>query len=264
MLIEERMEELLKLVNAQGSLTVLEASTALQVSPDTIRRDFTRLSSKGLTKRTHGGIISRKNAIYEYTQAGSDTVTENLEKKQSIAEKAASLIREGESIILDGGTTTFEIAKRLEHFQQLTILTYGLNIACETSRHSHLSTILFGGIIQGDAMSALGPDAVYMIRHYHGDRLFLAANGVSLDNGLMTPNRMQADIKKELLLRTNQTIAVADSSKLGKTALFSFCQLDAIDLFITDDRADPAFITELNDRGINVLLASSRKDIDLT
>ena len=144
MLIEERLEEILKIVNEKGSITAKGACTFLNVSNDTIRRDFIRLSNMGLVLRTHGGVISKKNAIYEYDEKIYDKTPDYYEKKILIAKKAVSLINNSETIILDGGTTTFVIAKYLGEIQNLTVLTYGLNIAYETTGYDNISTILFG------------------------------------------------------------------------------------------------------------------------
>jgi DeoR family fructose operon transcriptional repressor len=209
----------------------------------------------GLVLRTHGGIVSKKNAIYEYGFKTGDKNLNNHDKKVSIAKQALSLIRDGDSIILDGGSTTLEIARLLADFHDVTLLTYGLDIAYETSRYENISTIIFGGIVNKRSMAVLGPDAVGMIRDYHSDTLFLAANAMNLEKGLMTPNRMQADIKKELIKITNKVIVVADSSKINKTALFAFCSFDDISTLITDDSADLQFIEEVENRGIEVIRA---------
>jgi DeoR/GlpR family transcriptional regulator of sugar metabolism len=255
LLIEERLEEILKIVNHKGSITANDACAILKVSNDTIRRDFIRLSQMGLVLRTHGGIVSKKNAIYEYGLKTGDKNLNNHDKKASIAKQAVSIIHNGDTIILDGGSTTLEIAKLLCNFQDLTLLTYGLDIAYETSRCENISTIIFGGIVNNRSMAVLGPDAVSMIRNYHSDTLFLAANAMNLEKGLMTPNRMQADIKKELIKIANKVVVVADSSKINKTALFAFCPLDNVSTLITDECADHRFVEELKNRGVEVIFA---------
>jgi len=254
-LIEERLEEILKIVNEEGSITVNQAANKLNVSIDTIRRDFIRLNNKGLVKRTHGGIVSKQNTIYEYSTKKDISPINNMEKKIRIAKKASSLIADGDTIIFDGGTTTYELSKQLGPFQNLTLLTYGLNIACELTQTTDISIIIFGGMISKSSMAILGPDAVEMIKHYRGDKLFLAANAVDIEKGLMTPNRMQADIKKELIKIANEIIVVADSTKLHKTALFSFCNFDVISKFVIDSEADSEFIECLQDKGIDVIIA---------
>ena len=104
-------------------------------------------------------------------------------------------------------------------------------------------------------MAVLGSDAAAMIRNYHGDKLFLAVNAMTIEKGLMTPNRMQADLKKELLKITNEVIVVADSSKINKTALFTFCSINDISVLITDAEADQEFLEEFKNRNIKVFIA---------
>jgi DeoR/GlpR family transcriptional regulator of sugar metabolism len=255
MLIEERLEELLKVVNDKMSLTVNEACKIFDLSRDTVRRDFIRLSNMGLVMRSHGGIISKKNIIYEYAGKVNSQLQQNVNKKQAIARRAVSLIAEGDSIILDGGTTTYQIARLLGGFSNLTVLTYGLNIAFELAKYEQISTIVFGGFLSNQAMAILGPDAIGMIHNYHADKLFLAANAVTLEKGLMTPNRLQADVKRELIKIANEVIVAVDSSKVNKTALFAFCSLNDASSFIIDKDADSAFIRQLEDRGVKVLIA---------
>jgi DeoR family fructose operon transcriptional repressor len=255
LLIEERLEEILKIVNQRGSITAKEACAILNVSNDTIRRDFIRLANMALVQRTHGGIISKKNAIYEYATRTSDLALNNREKKVSIAQEAIKLINEGDTIILDGGTTAYEMAKLLGVFHNLTVLTYGLNSAYELAQHENNPTIIFGGIISNQSMAILGPDAVNMIKHYHADKLFLAANAMTIGKGLMTPNRMQADIKKELIKIANDVIVIADSSKIDKTALFTFCSFEDVSTLVTDKNAGEHFIRELKQQGIRIIIA---------
>ena len=253
MFIEERLERIIKLLNKNGKLTVHEANNLLGVSEDTIRRDFTRLTKMGMVIRTHGGIMSKKTVSFDPTL--NERIVKNRKEKILVAKKAVSLINNSETIILDAGTTTEEIAKLLQDFEDLTILTDALNIAVHTIKYSNIKTILFGGEIRNTTLSVIGPDAVDMIKHYHADKLFLAASAISIDKGLMTPSRMEAEIKKELINIANRIIVVADSSKINATALYSFCSVNDINTFITDFNAENEFTNELKNLGIEVLIA---------
>jgi len=249
------MEEILKIVNARGSITVAEAAEKLGVSPDTVRRDFIRLTENGLVRRSHGGIVSIQNTIYGYPAQQGESESRNRKAKQKIAKKAVSFIKNGSTIILDGGTTTLELAKLAGQFQPLTVLTYGLNIAYEIARFDNITTILFGGIVSNESYAALGPDTVHMIRQYQADTLFLGANALHFERGLMTPNRMQADIKRELLKIADNIIVLADSTKINKSALFAFCSFQEITTFITDENIDEPYQLKLEELGIDIVIA---------
>ncbi len=252
MFIEERLNGIMKLVQETSRVTVYEASERLHVSTDTIRRDFSRLAEKGLVLRTHGGIMLKERVSFD--PGMNEKNVQHKDEKELIAGKAATLINDSETIILDAGTTTEKIVKHLQGKRNITILTNALNIAIESS-HSQLNTIILGGIIRNSTLCITGPDAVEMTRHYHADKLIMGVSAISASRDMMTANRMEAEIKKELLKIANQVIVVADHSKLMKTAFYSFGSLDDVETLITDGQADPDFLKELRELAIEVLIA---------
>jgi DeoR family transcriptional regulator, fructose operon transcriptional repressor len=252
--IEERLEKILKLLAGTGSLSVAEGAERLGVSPDTVRRDFARLTKHGVAVRTHGGLMSIESVSFD--PAMKEKVVHNREEKEAIARAAADLVADAETIVLDAGTTTERIVRFLSERKDLTILTNALNIAVEATRRE-LPTIILGGAIRSSTLSITGPDAVDMIRHYHADKLFLGVSAVSLTKGLMTPNRLEAEIKRELMHVAGQVILLADSSKIHKTALYSFGSLKEVSALVTDDRADAEFLSAARDLGVNVVIAQT-------
>jgi DeoR family fructose operon transcriptional repressor len=252
MFIEERLEKILGLVNEKGRVTVKEINQVLNVSADTIRRDFTRLAQKGLVLRTHGGIMSRESVSFD--PGMNEKVVQHQNEKEKIAELAASLVNNSDTVIIDSGTTTERIIKHIANRTDLTILTGALNIAVEAIKRN-ITTIILGGIIRVSTLSITGPDAEDMIKHYHADKLLLAVSAISRTKGLMTPNRMEAEIKKEFMKRADEIIVVADHSKMGKTALYSFGSLEDVSVLVTDADSDHDFIKELRDLDIEVLIA---------
>jgi DeoR family transcriptional regulator, fructose operon transcriptional repressor len=249
---EERLNKVLKLLEENGRVTVKEAMEFLDVSADTIRRDFSHLSGKGLVFRTHGGIMSTESVSFDPGMA--EKVVQHQSEKESIAKKTAELIHDSEVLIIDPGTTTEGIVKYLGEKKNLTVLTNALNIAVESVQRG-INTIIMGGVIRQSVLSIIGPDAIEMIRHYQADKLIMGVSGLSLSKGLMTPNRMEAEIKKELIKVANQVIIVADHSKLHKTALCSFGSLKDIDVLVTDSGVDEDLIKRLKEYEIEVILA---------
>ncbi|HET6487225.1 MAG TPA: DeoR/GlpR family DNA-binding transcription regulator [Spirochaetia bacterium] len=252
MFIEERLTRILRLLKEENRVTVREVSENLQVSEDTIRRDFSRLAERGLVLRTHGGIMSRESVALD--PGMHEKSVQHRDEKEAIARKAADLVAHGEIIVLDAGTTTERVVKHLAEKQNLTILTDALNIAMEATRRS-IPTVILGGIIRNSTLCITGPDAVEMIRHYHTDKLIMGVSAISTSRGLMTANRMEAEIKKELIKTASQVIVVADHSKLQMPGFYTFASLKDLSILVTDKGANPDLVKELQDGGVRVLLA---------
>jgi len=255
MFIEERLKKILKIVTEKNRLTVKEAKKILNVSEDTIRRDFDRLAHKNMVLRTHGGIMAHGSVLQETTF--HERSIQFLQEKKLIAQKAAALIDNSEIIILDAGTTTIQITNYLNNFSNLTVLTNALNVAIETVKYPHISTVIIGGMVNNNTLSIMGPDSVNICKNYHTDKLFLSVSAISVEKGLMNPNRLESETKKALIEISNEVIVVTDSSKIGKTALHSFCKIDDISTLITDEKADTEFVDKLEKRGIEVIIAKS-------
>ncbi len=253
MFLEERLEKILKIINEKDRLTVKEASILLGVSNDTVRRDIIKLVNKNLVMRTHGGIVSKSNILFD--PALEERVIEHKEDKEKIAMQASSMINDSEVIILNAGTTTERIVKYLSNVKNITVLTNALNIAINTIRYNDIKTIIIGGNVRKRNLSIIGPDSINMIKNYHAKKLFIGISAISIERGLMTPNRMEAEINSELLKIAEKVIVVTDSSKIGSMSLYSFGKIDDIDVIITDKNADEGFLAELKNRNKEVIIA---------
>jgi DeoR family fructose operon transcriptional repressor len=252
MFIEERLEKILQLVRQEGRVSVKEAHEFLGVSEDTVRRDFTRLSEKSLVVRTHGGVMSKDRVSFD--PGMKEKTVQHQQEKEKIARLAATKVDDGDVIIIDAGTTTERMIQYIAEHQDLTVLTDALNIAVETTKRN-IHTIILGGDIRISTLSVTGPDAVDMIKHYHADKLFMGVSAISINKGLMTPNRLEAEIKRGLIDISTDVVVLADHSKIDRTSLFSFGTLNDISYLVTDWKADNTFIDELKDSEIEVLIA---------
>ncbi len=252
MFIEERLDRIIDTLKQRKRLSVKDASELLSVSEDTIRRDFDRLSHKKLVVRTHGGIVAQTSVSTEFSFAEREI--HYKEEKERIGRVAAGLISERDTIVLDAGTTVFEIIPHLTGFSDLTVLTNTLHIAYELMKFPQLKVIVFGGLVRPDTHSIVGPDTVEMCRNYHADKLFLSVSGISIEKGLMNPNRSESEIKRALINIANEIVVVTDSSKINKTALFTFGDIDCVSTFVTDQNADTQFVEQLKERDIQVYL----------
>jgi DeoR family transcriptional regulator, fructose operon transcriptional repressor len=252
MFIEERLEKIIELLQHQKRLTVEEAADLCQVSVDTIRRDFKKLTERGQVTRTHGGILVKDD--FAYDSSTIERQVRNIAVKKAIARKAATFVEYAETIAIDAGTTTFQMIEHLTAHDHLTVLTYGLDIANETIKCPNIATIIAGGMIRRKTASVIGPEALAMIKKMHVSTLFLGANAVNITTGLMTPNSMEAEIKKALIDISDHVILLADSSKINKQALVSFSPLDRVSVFITDTQAAPSFLDDVDKMGVEMVL----------
>lgn len=251
--VEERLEQFLNLLGAHGSMTVEQAVELTGVSADTVRRDFNRLAERGLVVRTHGGIVHRDTVAPD--SPIRERRVQNAAQKALIAHAAASMVVDHETIALDAGTTTVGMIEHLTRLQNLTVITYSLDLAGEVVRRANMTAVILGGMIRESTLSVVGPEAIAMVKSFHANTLFLAANGLSEEHGLLTPNRMEAEVKRALIDSADRVVLLLDSSKIGRRALVSFAPVDAVSTLVTDAGADEAFCDRIRARGIEVVIA---------
>lgn len=255
----DRQQQILELVHQNNRISVVEICTLFGVSEMTARRDLQVLDREGLLRRVHGGAIQNLGRSYEPPLI----IRKNKQfvQKKAIGQKSAELILDGDSIALDIGTTTLEIARSLADKRNLTVITASLPIANEIvasySLESDIRLILTGGVVRSGEWSMVGMFAARMYAQLHVDKAFIGIGGISLEDGLTEHNLEDASVKWPLLESARQVIVVADGSKFGKTAFASVGPLDLIDTIITDCSAPSDFLEDLSLRGINVLVAES-------
>jgi len=250
--IEERLEKILELVHQKRKVTVDEAMGVCDVSADTIRRDFARLAENDVVIRTHGGIMVKRSSRYD--SSTGECKVKNKELKERIGRRAAELIPDGGTIAVDAGTTTVELLQYLNTVQNLTLLCYSLGIANEAVKYDQVTTMILGGIIRNKTSTVVGPDTAEMVRKLHVDVLFLGAAAFDSNRGLMTPNRMEADVKESLISIADTVVLLLDSSKIRKRSLFAFCPTENLDIFITDSETDREFIEEITGHGVETIM----------
>lgn len=258
MLQTERRRQIVELVQQRGEVSVTDICKKFGVSDMTVRRDLRELDRAGLLRRVHGGAVNNLGRSYEPPYQIRST--RNIEAKEMIGREAADMIMDGDSIALDIGTTTLEIARSLQGKRNLTIVTSSVPIANEIisnfSLTSDVRLILTGGIIRPGELSLIGPIAAQTYRELHVDKAFIGIGGISLDAGLTEYNLEDALVKKPMLKSAHQKIVVADNTKLGRTTFANVGSLESIDTVITDIDARDDFVEELRKLGIQVLIAS--------
>ena len=192
---EERKHLIVELVNKQVKTTVAQLCDEFKVSPATVRNDLRELEFAGLLKRTHGGAISNRKTNYEPTFY--EKLVERIDEKRAIAEAAAAMVQDGDTVAIDSGTTTLELAKHLTHVQNLTVVTYDLQVATFLERNSQATIILMGGILRRDLFYTSGPMTITALQGLNVDRVFLSTNGVAAGKGVTSPNMAPAEAQRE-------------------------------------------------------------------
>jgi len=253
LLAEERRRKILEIVEHSGRVTVGDIVRGLSVSAVTARSDLDALSSAGMIIRSHGGGVRPQEATRDYPVDFKATL--HSAEKQRIGEAAARLVRSNETIILDSGSTTAEIARHLNHAQlhNVTVITNALNIATELLGATGISLIMIGGILRQISRSFVGPHAEQILREFHADRLFLAVDGFDLETGPATPDILEAQLNGLMMEVARETTIVTDSSKLGRRSLSRIGSADRIHRLITDTGAPKEFLAALQARGVEVV-----------
>jgi DeoR family fructose operon transcriptional repressor len=253
-LVAERRQRVLELVNQRGFVALADLAQSIQVSESTIRRDLDYLDHRGLLKRTHGG------AAFTGEEAALPALEERsarqIEEKRAIAKVAAERIHDGDAVLLDGGTTTLEVARLLVG-RPLQIVTNSLPIANLFASDREADLIMLGGYVYPKTGVALGPLTVRMMPDIHVHQTILSVGGITA-KGLFNSNLLLVETEREMMRCADEVVVVADHTKVGRQALAFLCELSAVDTLIVDagltteqraliDRADARVIVAGSD-----------------
>lgn len=243
------MGAILERLSADGSVSVTDIATELDVSAATVRRDLRLLEDQRLLGRTHGGAVPQ-GVVYELPLRYKSA--RQHQQKLRIAREAASRVANGWAIGLTGGTTTTEVARVLVDRHRLTVVTNALNIASELAVRPNLKLVVTGGVARPESYELVGPIAEASLEGLNLDMVFLAVDGISPGAGLTTHHEIEAGTDRALLQRARHVIVVADSSKIDRVAFARICSLAEVDELITDAGAERAALAALRDGGLIV------------
>jgi len=248
-----RRQQILEYIEQRHSVTVSELCSLLDVSEGTIRRDLRYLSGKGLLQRVHGGAVSTRGRSYEPPSILRSAT--NLQSKEAIARAAAKLVKEGDSIALDVGTTTLALARALVGITNLTIVTASLPIANVLANSPNTRLILTGGILRNNEHSMVGHIAARTYNDFYFDKSFVGVGGFDLDAGLTEYNLSDTLVKQAMMKHCKQVIVLADSSKIGRTCFTWIAATEVVDLLVTDNGIEPDHLQAFRDTGLEVIVA---------
>lgn len=235
-----RRQEISTLVRERGSVQVTDLSERYGVSMQTIRKDLHFLAKKGVAERSYGGAISA-DAVNVVAEPPLETKrAANPDAKARIGAMAAALVRPGDSVVLDSGTTTLQIAHHLPDDEEITVLTNDLDILCALARKEHINVVMLGGALRRRNRAFYGAQTESALSDLHVDKLFLGVDGFDFERGITTHYEPEAMLNRKMAKAAQQVIAVTDRSKFGKVCLHRILNVEEIDDLVTDATEEDA------------------------
>lgn len=250
--VAERRHDILEQINKHGRVSVVDLSQVFGVSEVTIRADLQVLAEQNLLVRTHGGAIPATRLSPDLSLALRRQ--QQVQAKDHIGEAGATLVNDGDSIFLDTSSTALAIARHLSHLRHVTVLTNSIAIIQELLDDPGIDVVVPGGRLRRETASLIGIDGVDTLARYNIQKGFFGAHGLSLAEGLTDVSADEAEVKRLLVDRCRQVIAVIDATKWGRAGLASFARVDDIDVVITDHNARPDLVEQVRAAGVEVVL----------
>ena len=251
--ITERHELILKKLEEYGRVNILELVEEMKVSGVTIRKDLKLLEEKSLLFRTRGGASINNPYTIERTINEKEFI--HSDKKAKIAEAAEKLIGDSDSIIIGSGTTVFALARRLHPSHHLTVITPAVKVTLELSNRKNTEVLQLGGLIRANSSSVAGSYAENILKDISCGIVFLGVDGIDLDFGFSITNISEASLNKKMIESADKLVILADGSKFGRRGLGKICDFEAVRYVVTDKEAPAKFIKELEEKGIQVIIA---------
>jgi DeoR family fructose operon transcriptional repressor len=249
MFAEERKLSIVDLVSQRGSVTVTELCEMYDVSPATIRNDLRDLEQTAKLLRTHGGAMARNRTGVETTL--ETRAVQNVEAKKAIARIAYDCIEDGDTIILDVGTTTYELARIIMKRRSVKIVTSDLKIGLLADDYPDSDIYLLGGLIRSGYHCAIGENPIRELKNLAVDKAFMGTNGFDIEFGASTPDTRQAELKRAMIAAASKNYILCDGDKMGKRSFARFATIDEIDVLVID-RISSRDIELLEESGIDV------------
>jgi len=255
-LVEERRQRVLDLVSQKGFVALDDLAEAIQVSTSTIRRDLDYWHQQGALRRTHGGAVYvGDGAAFPALEERS---TSQIDEKKAIARVAAARIQDGDAILLDGGTTTLEVARLLVG-RSLQIVTNSLPIAALFASSRETDLVMLGGYVYPKTGVALGPLTSHMMEDIHVQQTLLSVGGIT-PKGLFNSNLLLVETERQMLRCAEEVVVVADHTKVGRQALAFLCDFGAIDTLIVDSRLTAEQREIVEQSGARLILAGEEEE----
>jgi DeoR/GlpR family transcriptional regulator of sugar metabolism len=255
LLADERRREIFKIIKREGRVSVEDLVQRFDVSAVTLRADLGLLAQQGLMLRSHGGGILPQEPDQEFPLSVKKTIHHG--EKLRIGRAAAKIVKPHQTVILDSGTTSAEVARAIKRtsFDGLTIITHSLTIAQEFTDAPRISVLMIGGIMRHVSGSFVGPQAERFLKELHANHVFLGVDGIDPDIGLSTPDLLEAQLNSLMMDVSQEVTVVADASKLGRRSLSVISDIARIHRLVTDNRAPAETLERIRAKGVEVIVA---------
>ena len=252
MMAEERRMQILQIIRAEGRAKVNDLVHRFKTSAVTIRSDLNELHDRNLVQRSHGGAVIQDTVFRESPL--HERLKNQSKEKQRIGAMAATLIKEGETVILDSGTTTLELARQIKNIQNLQVITNGVNIAVELLNSRHTQTIMMGGTVRNDSASIVGRATEDMLEQFSADKLFLCGAGCDPEFGVSGTNLEETMANRAMLRAAREIIVVADASKFTRRSMSLIASFAEVDIVISDTSLPPELQERVRSFGCKLIL----------
>jgi len=253
----ERRDLIRELVDQQERVTVAALAERFGVTGTSIRRDLHLIEEQGRLKRVHGGAVAMPRSLRLGVNVAK--ARKHLPEKRRIAAAAAALVAPGNVVLFDSGTTVAQtaaqIARGLRVTNAITAVTHSLLVIEEIGAWPEMQLVCLGGLYLPDYQAFVGPQTLTSLRELSADIVFLGCDGLTVEQGITTPHVLVAEVGAMMASRARRVVALADSSKLGRSGFTPIIPLNSVDLLITDDAADPENVARIRKAGCEVLLA---------
>ena len=250
----KRHLELVELIRARGQMTVNELASHFTVSGDTVRRDLDLLARQGLIKRTHGGAVAMDNLVHQdspFTQRMSTRIP----AKRRIARAASRLIGDGETLLINGGSTTKLFAAELADRRNLTVVTNNLGVPATLPPDCFSNVYILGGEYKGDAQVTVGPVGFVSAGSISVDSAVIGVGGIAVKEGLTTTVLEECSMILAMICAARRTIVLADASKFGHSSFAHIASLDRIQILVTDEEPPGDLARALKEARVQVIVA---------
>jgi len=254
MIAEKRRQEILRLIEKEGSIRISKLGKLFNVTDMTIRRDIDYLSKQGLVRRVHGGAISETDGNINLATTFLKRNMEYIQEKEIIGRNAQKFVPDNTTIIIDGGSTNECFARYLDPKKTLRIITHALNIAWIVSNNENHELLMAGGILNRLTMTFNGLEVENFYNEVNADILFVSASGVSVEEGLTDPEWLDTSFKKAMIKSSKKVVCLADHHKFDLVTSRTFAPLSLVDIIITDSNLSPEIRRRYIDAGVNVVL----------
>jgi DeoR family transcriptional regulator of aga operon len=246
----DRRSVILKQLEKNDQVNVAELSQQFKVSEVTIRKDLKHFEKKNILIRSRGGAM--KNSLINVDLSIYDRRRQNIKLKEAIGAAAAKMIKNGETILLDSGTTIMELAKHLPRKIEITVITNSVDITFRLAEYPNIRVIMPGGILRRNSLALVGEQAAESLRGFFCDKYFLSADGIDIQRGMMTTNIEEAYLAKINITNSAKVFALIDSSKFLSKGITAISPLAKVDTLITDSGIPARILHEIRDLGVTV------------